>query len=292
MLNIGFIGFGEAASQISIGLSENKNARIYAYDILLNDEEKRPILQERASSCDVFLSASLADLARKAEVIFSTVPCSFADQVANEICPYLKKTHIYVDLNAITPGISKKIAAVIEKAGVIFIDGAMMGSLKSRKHEIPTLVSGRGVDILMNKIAPLGMNYQFVGERPGTASATKLIRSLFTKGLAVLLIETLICANKLDSYDVVLNSMITTLKAEPADLINRLVTGTLLHSRRRLDELSGSREMLKQARIDSGMIEAIIGVFEKIDSLGFDKQSITKEAESSIEMLSSYYLTK
>jgi 3-hydroxyisobutyrate dehydrogenase-like beta-hydroxyacid dehydrogenase len=290
MLAIGFIGFGEAASSISLGLSENENVNIYAYDILATDKEKRPLLIENAAACNVTLTDSLAELAGSADIIFSAVTGSVADKVADEMRPHLNNSHVYVDLNTITPEKSKKIAKIVEQAGAVFIDGAMMSSLKYHKHKVPTLVSGRGVNILLKKIAPLGMNFEPVGEEPGTASGNKLIRSLFSKGFAALIIETLICAQKLDSYDVVLNSIVNTLQSDPSNLIDRLVTGTMLHSRRRLEELFGSKQMLQQAGMDSRMIDAIIEVFRSIDILELDKKSITDEAKSCIEKLESRYL--
>jgi 3-hydroxyisobutyrate dehydrogenase-like beta-hydroxyacid dehydrogenase len=290
MLTVGFIGFGEAASQISLGLSENENVKIYAYDLLVTDREKKPLLEEKAAGCNVTLTDSLAELAGSVEIIFSAVTGSVADKAASEIAPYLKSAHIYVDLNTITPEMSKKIAEIVEQAKAVFVDGAMMSSLKYHKHKVPTLVSGRGVDIFLKKIAPLGMNFEPVGEEPGTASGNKLIRSLFSKGFAALLIETLVCAQKLDSYDVVLNSIVNTLKADPSNLIDRLVSGTLLHSRRRLEELFGSKEMLQQAGIDSKMIDAIIEVFNSINILELDKKSVPDEAKSCIEKLESRYL--
>ncbi len=289
MLNIGFIGFGEAASQISLGLSSHPNVKVIAYDILLNDEKFKPILEEKALSCSASCIDSLAKLASSSEIIFSAVTSSVAYKVADAIKPHLNSGHIYVDLNAITPEVSKKIASIIEKTGAVYVDGAMVGSLKAHKHKVPILLSGRDVEALTNKIGPLGFNTSFVGEEPGTASGNKLIRSVFTKGLAALLIETLICAKKLGYYDVVLNSMISTLKADPADLINRLISGTMEHSQRRIGELSGSKQMLQEASLDSKMIEATIEVLKGVDSLEFDKKNIPGEIDSSIDMLSSYF---
>ncbi len=289
MLKVGFIGFGEAASQISLGLNDSNKVNIYAYDILLNDKEMRPLLEERASRCAVTLSHSLADLAGNTEIIFSAVTSSVALKVADQIRPYLTDKHIFVDLNAITPETSQQVASIVEETGAIFIDGAMVSSLKVHKHKVPMLVSGKGVDFFTNKVAPLGFNLQIVGKEPGKASGNKLIRSVFTKGFAALLIETLTYAHKLGYYDVVLQSMLNTLKAEPSDLINRLVTGTMIHSQRRLGELSGAKEMLQQAGIDSKMIEATMEVIKKVDSLEFDENNITGEAYSAIETLSAYY---
>lgn len=288
MLNIGFIGFGEAASQISLGLSKNATVNIFAYDILINDPEKKPVLQERASQYNVTLCSSIADLMSQVEIVFSTVVASVAEKVANETAPYLKGTHIYVDLNAITPGMSERIAQIVGKPGAVYVDGAMVGSLKALKHKVPILISGEGVDILAEKIEPLGFNLSIVGEKPGIASGNKLIRSVFTKGLAALLIETLVYAKKLGYYDVVLESMIKTLKADPADLIGRLVSGTMLHSQRRIGELTGSKEMLEDAELESSMIKATLAVLKNVNCLDVDHSEISTDIESSIELLSLY----
>jgi 3-hydroxyisobutyrate dehydrogenase-like beta-hydroxyacid dehydrogenase len=288
MLNIGFIGFGEAASLISLGLSENKEVRIKAYDVLINDNEKRPLLLEKASHCNVSLSDSMADLAGNSEIILSTVTSSVAIKVADEISPFLNNKHIFVDLNAITPAVAQKVAAIVEKTGAAFIDGAMMGALRSHKHKVPILLSGKDIDVLVDKIAPLGFNTQYVGTQPGAASGNKLARSVFTKGLAALLIETLTCAKKLGYYDVVLDSIFNSLKAEPSKLVNGLITGTMIHSHRRLGELSGAKEMLREAGMDSKMIEATINIFLEVDGFDLNQKGVPVETESAVEMLSSY----
>lgn len=287
MFNIGFVGFGEAASEISIGLSDNPDIKIFAYDILLADPEKKPLLVKKAADCRVTLCNSPADLAGSAEIIFSTVVSSVAYKVAQEIVPYLQKNHVYVDLNAVTPVESEKIASLIEGAGISFIDGAMVGSLKARQHKVPMLVSGKSAEGFIEKMKPHGFNMSFVGEKPGVASGNKLIRSVFTKGLAALLIETLICAKKLGYYDAVLSSMISTMKADPADLISRLVTGTIVHSQRRLGELSGSREMLLQSGLESKMIEATLEVITDVNNAEIDQDSVTGKTETAIDLLSS-----
>lgn len=291
MLNIGFIGFGEAASEISSGLSDQSRVTVYAFDILLNNNEKKPLLEEKALQCKVLLNNSLADLARQAEIIFSTVTSNVAAQVAREISPYLEEGQIFVDLNAITPATAQEIARIIEQAGAVFVDGAMVGSLKARKHKVPILLSGKDADLLIKKIAPLGFNTSFVGEQPGTASGNKLIRSVFTKGLAALLIETLVYAKKLGYYDVVYTSILGTLEAEPTDLVDRLITGTMVHSRRRLGELSGTREMLLHDGLHSKMVEATLEVIKKIDSLEIDQDRISgSDTGATIEVLLLAYL--
>jgi 3-hydroxyisobutyrate dehydrogenase-like beta-hydroxyacid dehydrogenase len=165
----------------------------------------------------------------------------------------------------------------------------MVGSLKALKHKVPILLSGKRLNLFTEKMEPLGFNLNVVGEQAGMASGNKLIRSVFTKGLAALLIETLVYAKKLGYYEVVLESIIKTLKADPADLIGRLISGTMLHSHRRIGELSGSKEMLDDAGLDSRMIEAAMEVLKNVDSFDFDKETITVNISASIEELDSYY---
>lgn len=290
MLNIGFIGFGEAAFQLSAGLFDNKGVRIFAYDILLHDVTTRLSLQEKAQQCAVSLTDSLTELAANAEIIFSVVISTVADKVAEEMSPHLNNTHMYVDLNAITPKMSQKISLGIEKTGALYIDGAIVGSLKAHQHRVPILISGRGIEEFKKGVGPLNLNLESVGDEPGTASGNKLVRTIFTKGLAVLLIETLICAQKMGYYDVVYRSIINTLEAQPADLIYRLVTGTMQHSKRRLGELLGAEKMLQESAVDSAMIEAATEVIQRVDSLDFRKEPFFEDTISAIDLLSSLML--
>src|SRR6476619_6683222 len=64
-----------------------------------------------------------------ADIILSIVPLDLALETATALAPHLgrKTPSIYVDCNAVSPRTAMEIAAVIEAASGIFVDGSIIG---------------------------------------------------------------------------------------------------------------------------------------------------------------------
>lgn len=269
-MKIGFIGFGEAAYEISFGLKQEGLANICAFDVMQNHEVFGPQIKERAAKSQVTLLNTAQELVEKVDSIFVAVPADYSYGVSESLKPFLRKDKLYVDLTASTPDNKKKIWENIKDTGVKFVDAAMMGPLPLYKLKVPILSSGNGAQRLYDEMTPFGMVITVIGENPGDASAIKLLRSIYLKGSASLLFEMLEAAYKLGVEDQVIASLSDTLDRKSfAETMNRLVTGTAIHAQRRGVELSGSVQMLNKEGIDSGMSEAAVKKHESIAALNF-----------------------
>lgn len=145
----------------------------------------------------------------------------------------------------------------IEKQEALFVDVAMLGSLPVNKHKVPITASGSGTDRFIELTKEYGMNITKISDQPGDASALKLIRSIYMKGIVGLLIELLEISKKYNVEDQVISSLSETLDSKSfEETMNRLVTGSALHAKRRAVELLGSIEMLDSAHIDASMSRA------------------------------------
>src|SRR5699024_4048780 len=123
---------------------------------------------------------------------------------------------------------------------------AIMGPVIVYGHKVPILISGKGSDTLKEYLNRFGMNITEVSEIPGNASAIKLIRSIYMKGISAILIEMLEAANKFEVEELVIHSISETLDSKSfEETMNRLVTGTAVHAERRSKELGGTIEMLE-----------------------------------------------
>ena len=99
-----------------------------------------------------------------------------------------------------------------------------------------------------------GMNITKISDQPGDASALKLIRSIYMKGIVGLLIEFLEISKKYNVEHQVISSLSDTIDSKSfEETMNRLVTGSALHAKRRAVELLGSIDMLDEAKIDASM---------------------------------------
>ena len=136
-MNVGFIGFGEAAYNIALGLYGEGLHGIKAHDALQNDPMMGKLVHKRAEEAHVELVDSSTAIAQWADVIFAAVPSSFTLGVCEEIKGVLKPGQHYVDVSASPPAIKKTIWEEIKATGVLFTDAAMLGSLPKKKHQVP-----------------------------------------------------------------------------------------------------------------------------------------------------------
>jgi len=252
-----FLGFGEAAFEMSYGLKGEGFTEIYAYDVMQNDDRFGPTIKERAAKAEITLLPSLKELAENADFLFCMVPANFSISAAESIVPMLKKGTYYCDLTASTPDAKKKIAEIVAPSGAVFTDGAMLGALVVYHHKVPIIVSGEGAAKMIEAFTPYGMDIKQEGSAPGDASAIKLIRSIYMKGTASLVIEMLTAASHFGVSDQVIPSLAATFDSKTfVQTMERLATGTSVHAQRRGAELSGSLQMLEDAGLASTMTRA------------------------------------
>lgn len=231
---------------------------VLAYDPLINNPAFQNLFNKRAKQAGVELTESLEEAVMKSKILFVAVPTDKAAQVSEDIKEYLSKDVLYIDVSASSPNTQKIIAKNIEEYTSLFVDASMLGPLIKYQHKVPMLISGKGADYFQEKMSKFGMNLTKVSESPGDASAIKLIRSIFMKGLATISLETFDIARELNLEDYVLNSLKLTIENSTfEDTINQLITGTSIHAERRSKEMEGSIEMLDSLGINSILSHAI-----------------------------------
>ncbi|MGH3240625.1 MAG: DUF1932 domain-containing protein, partial [Spirillospora sp.] len=79
---------------------------------------------------------------------------------------------------------------------------------------------------------------------PGAAAARKLLRSVFFKGLAAAVVESLEAARSAGCEDWLRDDITAELTRASAGTVDRLVTGTHRHAVRRAAEMAAAADML------------------------------------------------
>ena len=269
-MHLGFIGFGEAAFELASGLNEQGIQKMIAFDPLWTVPEYSALITSRSKASNVTVVESPEEVLRGVEVVIVAVPADKALEVSEQLMSYVKNESLYIDVSAANPGIKKQISSNINKRGGKFVDAAMMGSLPVYKHRVPILASGNGSDVFIEMMSSYGMNIEKVSEIPGEATAAKLIRSIYMKGIVGLYIELLEAAHHFNVENLVIDSLSETINGRTfEETMNRLVTGTALHANRRSIELGGTIDMLESANIDSSMSRAAKAKIESLALLDF-----------------------
>ncbi|QQE77611.1 DUF1932 domain-containing protein [Alicyclobacillus sp. SO9] len=255
-MKIGFIGFGEAAYLISKGLIAEGLDEVCAFDVNANHPEHGLLIRQRAQELSVKLLPGLDTLCREANLIVCATSAKYARSIAEETSAYLTRNHVYVDMNATSPMAKEEIAAVLKTKEISSVDAAVMDAVPKHGHKVPMLLSGSGVSQFEAFGAPYGMNMTSVGTMPGRASAIKMARSIFMKGITMLFFETFALAREYDAVDIVMSSLSETMTASDLEeTVNLLMTRTVNHAERRVAEMGEVQKTLQSLGLDTVMSE-------------------------------------
>lgn len=171
-MKIGFIGFGKVARNL-VRLINSENITF-----LTSAQNRSENTIKNMEESDVEILDTFKEVATLSDILISANSPNQALDVAVKYGKYSKG--IYMDLNNISP----KETLEINKH-VNFVDGAIIGKIDSAN---PILyLSGKNLESLdfLNDF----LEIRKISENPGDASKLKLLRSMYTKSLSAVLIE-------------------------------------------------------------------------------------------------------
>jgi 3-hydroxyisobutyrate dehydrogenase-like beta-hydroxyacid dehydrogenase len=192
----------------------------------------------------VVVAGSAAAAVADADVVLSVNSQRSAVGAAQSVVSVLSARHLFADLNTTSPAVKREIAAVVAPTGAAFADVALLAPVPGRGVRTPSLVSGPGAARFASIFSALGMPVTQLDGDPGDAAARKLLRSVFMKGLAAAIVESLAAAEAAGCRAWLWNEIAETLEHADRALLDRLVAGSTAHARRRTDEMEAAAEFL------------------------------------------------
>jgi 3-hydroxyisobutyrate dehydrogenase-like beta-hydroxyacid dehydrogenase len=232
---VAVLGLGEAGGRLAADLVA-AGVEVRGYD---------PAIASPPEGVDLAADPGSAVAGSRAVLALTTGPTALA--AAESALPGLDGGVVYADLNTASPALKREVAAVVARAGARFADVALLGPVPNRGLGTPVLASGPGAPAFAEVFVALGMPVEVVSARPGDAASLKLLRSVFMKGLAASVLESLHAAEAA-GHASWLEGEIAAVIGEP--LLARLVEGSRRHAVRRLDELAAARELLVELGVE------------------------------------------
>jgi 3-hydroxyisobutyrate dehydrogenase-like beta-hydroxyacid dehydrogenase len=233
---VAVLGLGEAGGRLAADLVA-AGADVRGYDpdpgVEVAGLTRAPDVGSAVSGTDVVLSVNSAAVAAEAAVA---------------ALPALGSA-VYADLNTAAPASKRELAAVVER----FADVALLGPVPTTGLRTPALASGAAAQPFADALGPLGMPVEVVSDRAGDAATLKLLRSVFMKGLAASVVESLEAAEAADQREW-LAGQIAEVIGEP--LRDRLVEGSRRHAVRRAEEMEAARELLGELGVEPRIASA------------------------------------
>ena len=267
-MQIAFVGFGEVASAFCGALAA-RGARIAAHDILLEQPGGLARLKERAGAAPVTF-ATLAEVLRDADYVFSTVTTTVARQAAKQCAASLRAGQAYLDLNATDAAAKQDIAAIVSPSGAACVEGALRGAVGVTGAKTEILLGGPHARAAEGVLAgELGLNARFYSEEIGKASTFKMLRSVFSKGMEALLIEFLAAGERAGIRDDLWAEVSGLFAKQPFDKValNWVRTHAGAHARR-YHEVKQVAEVLRGLGIEPTITQATEAFFERSGRLG------------------------
>lgn len=259
-MKIGFIGLGDVGSRVSSGICKN-GAETYGFDLRFG-EEKFAEKEQRCIEHGVKFTQNIQELVDTCDLLISVTSCSQAIETLETALPHLRPGQYYCDLNSAVPTVKNQMKPMVEQTGAYFVDGGIMDSPLNGWERIPIALSGTHAQKAVDELNSHGMNTFYVGEKIGQASALKTLRSIFTKGLEALLIETFSSAYNYGVMDDIYNSIQQMFaRDELTTMFERMIATDVVHAERRAKEIGGVADMLEADNYPNTMSRA---AYEKL----------------------------
>jgi 3-hydroxyisobutyrate dehydrogenase-like beta-hydroxyacid dehydrogenase len=234
-LSVAVLGLGEAGSRLAADLAA-AGVDVRGYDPVTPNDGQVPT---RALDPETAVAGS--------DVVLSVTTAKVALGAAVASLPALEAATIYADLNTAAPALKREIAAVIAGAGARFVDVALLGPIPERGLHAPALASGVAAQAFADVFGPLGMPVEVVSAEAGDAAALKLVRSVFMKGLAAAIVESVQAAEAVGCGEW-LEQEIEAMVGR--SYLERALEGSWKHAARRVDEMEAARDLLLELGVE------------------------------------------
>jgi len=267
-LRIGLIGYGEVGKILGAALVERKVAWVGAWDRLLGDPGTADAMRAHATGAGVEPMPSMQRLLERADLLISAVTASQAHAVASEAARSLRPGTWFVDLNSASPGTKAASSRLVDAAGGRFVESAVMTSVPPYGIKVPMLLGGAHAKALRELVTPLGFSMEVAAEEIGVASAIKMCRSVFVKGLEAIVVESFTTARRYGVEARVLASLRETFptidwEQQGSYLFSRVAQ----HGKRRAEEMREVAITVREAGFDPQLSAAIAAKQDEVAAL-------------------------
>lgn len=247
--SVSILGFGEAGS--TFALAGAWKARARAFDLREVDY----------GFAEVVGCATFADAVSGARVILSLVTADAAIDAATTAAEFIEKGAVFIDMNSVAPDTKQRASSMIEEAGGLYVDAAIMAPVNPARMAVPILLSGPHAALAVEALQELGYaNVRCVGTEIGRASMIKMLRSIIFKGAEALTAECVIACQRAD----VLNEVMSSLGGDWAEQMNYRLDRMLIHGARRAAEMKEVAKTLQGLGVDASMTRGTLAWQDKL----------------------------
>jgi 3-hydroxyisobutyrate dehydrogenase-like beta-hydroxyacid dehydrogenase len=262
----GIVGHGVVGSLLSRLLCDH-GARVLSYDCLLDRPETAPSMRKKIEE-DRSKACSLAEVLGASDYILSVVTPQSCREIADCVSRALHGHQVFVDLTSTSPAVKRMIGAIVTSSGANFVEGVILGAVSSSTSPI-ILLGGLAGDNAALVFQEYGLAARFYSPEIGRASAFKMLRSIFSKGIEAVLVETLVAARRAGLLDEIWEEIRTTLSTGKIEgTLQTWIRSHARSARRRCHEMQEVSQFLDEIGIEAVLPQASGQVFARSFQLG------------------------
>ncbi|MET7244015.1 DUF1932 domain-containing protein [Methylobacterium sp. EM32] len=255
--NVAVVGLGEVGTVFARALT----ARGVALAVASRDG---PRAMRAAESLGLPLVPP-AQAVSSADIVLLTVTGEALPAVAAGILPHLAPGALVADCTAAAP---LQVREVAGRVGPGFVDVAIMGAVSLHGAATPLLAAGPQAQRLADLLNPLGFRIEArPAARVGDASALKLLRSVFTKGLDAVVVEAMLGAERLGLRADLVGLLADYDRAPLADHIAMYLRTHPTHAGRRMVEMEEAAAQLDALGVPGLTTRAAIARYRRTVAL-------------------------
>lgn len=161
------------------------------HEVLWASEGRGPETAARARAAGLSDTGTAAEMAERAEVIFSICPPHAALDTAWAVQGF---GGLYVDANAISPATAREVALMVEEGGATYVDGGIIGLPPAKPGGTRLYLSGAQAETVRELFQGTVLDVVVVEGSAWAASAVKMAYASWTKGTSALLLTALALA--------------------------------------------------------------------------------------------------
>jgi 3-hydroxyisobutyrate dehydrogenase-like beta-hydroxyacid dehydrogenase len=240
------VGLGEAGKLYATGLLAS-GAIVRGYDPYATISDASV-----AQFDDIVTAVDGADL------VISLVGATAATGVAEAVIPDLDDSTVYADFNTASPAVKARLARKAAEAGIRFADVAVLAPVNRAGSKTALMASGTGAERAAELLRPFDVPIEVIPGEAGTAASRKLLRSVFMKGLAGLVLETVAAGAAAGNEAWIRDQMAAELGPDGHALVERLITGSHAHAVRRTHEIEDALDYVRQLGTPAWMTEGAL----------------------------------
>jgi 3-hydroxyisobutyrate dehydrogenase-like beta-hydroxyacid dehydrogenase len=280
-MRIGFIGYGEAGRAFCRSLAAVGNGIDFsAWDILCDDPATGTAMRARITGDGAEALSGPGGLAG-ADWVISAVTADQSMKAIEALVPHLRQGQLVIDINSVSPGRKEASAALVEGAGARYLDMAVMAPVLPRGHKTPVLVAGACAQALVPELKAMGFGFSVAGEAAGKATAIKMVRSVFVKGLEAITVEALLAARASGCLDEVYESLSSSYPGLGwPEIATYHFERVMTHGKRRAAEMMESGATLDALGLNGNLAREIAAVDAAMGGLPADAPRADALAET------------